>query len=383
VSGTIPVDMPGPKQLGAAWRKHLPEIVLAGVPTILILLEIWWFDPGDEVARTLAGLAAGVSLFWIRRSPFAAFLTNGVAVYALIGLGYPSQFYQWTNLVALFAVAAREETRKAIAALALGWVGVILYFVRFPDEGGLILAGAVMAIWTAGWFAGRAQFARVREAEVIRERDTSRAELGAQQARAQLEAERGRIARDLHDIIGHAVNVMVVHAGAGLVKSEPASEGHAAFETIAATGRAALSDLDRMLDVLQGVPERSPLPGLFQLDDLCQASEGPGLRIELVMEGDAKRVPSSLGVATYRIIQEALTNVIKHARASQVSVNVRIANDLTITVSDDGIGGDVEPGRGLRGIRERAALHGGVVEHGPGRPEGFEVRCQLPLLDVM
>ena len=378
----MPVNVPGSKSLGSGWRKHLPEIVLAGIPTILILLEIWWFDPGNEVARTLAGMAAGVSLLWIRRSPFAAFLTNGFAVYALIGLGYPSDFYQWTNLVALFAVAAREETRKAIAALVLGWVGVIFYFVRFPNEGGLILGGAVVAIWTAGWFAGRAQFARVREAEVIRERDTSRAELAAQQALTQLETERGRIARDLHDIIGHAVNVMVVHAGAGLVKSEPASESLAAFETIAATGRAALSDLDRMLDVLQGVPERSPLPGVFQLKDLCQASEGPGLTIALVIEGDPKRVPSSLGVATYRIIQEALTNVIKHARASRVSVRVGIADDLTITVSDDGIGGDVEPGRGLRGIRERAALHGGVVEHGPGGQGGFEVRCRLPLLGI-
>ena len=376
------MDITGSGAPASVWRKHLPEIVLAGIPTILILLEIWWFDPGIEVARTLAGMAAGVSLFWIRRNPFAAFLTNGIAVYALIGLGYPSDFYQWTNLVALFAVAAREETRKAIAALVLGWVGVIFYFVRFPEEGGLILGGAVVAIWTAGWFAGRAQFVRVREAEVIRERDISRAELAAQQARAQLEAERGRIARDLHDIIGHAVNVMVVHAGAGQVKSAPASETHAAFETIAATGRAALSDLDRMLDVLQGVTERSPLPGLLQLDDLCQASESPGLTIELKVEGDPRRVPSSLGVATYRIIQEALTNVIKHARASQVSVRVRIADDLSIIVSDNGIGGDVEPGRGLRGIGERAALHGGVVMHGSGPPGGFEVRCRLPLLQI-
>jgi signal transduction histidine kinase len=382
VSGTVPVNVTSPKTFSSAWRKHVPEIVLAGVPTILILLEIWWFDPGDELARTLAGVVAGGSLFWIRRHPFAAFLTNGLAVYTLIALGYPSDFYQWTNLVALFATASRVETRQAITALALGWVGVVSYFLRFPDEGGLILGGAVVAIWTAGWFAGRAQFARVREAEVIRERDISRAELAAQQARAQLEAERGSIARDLHDIIGHAVNVMVVHAGAGQVRSEPGSETRTAFETIAATGRAALSDLDRMLDVLQGGSERSPLPGLLQLGDLCQASESPGLRIELAVEGDPKRVPSSLGVATYRIVQEALTNVIKHARASRASVKVRIGEDLSIIVSDDGAGGDIDPGRGLTGIRERAAMHGGVVVFGPGDSGGFEVRCRLPLLEV-
>ena len=85
------------------------------------------------------------------------------------------------------------------------------------------------------------------------------------------------------------------------------------------------------------------MPGLLQLSELCQASESPGLRIELAVEGDPKRVPSSLGVATYRIIQEALTNVIKHARASRASVKVRIGDDLTIIVSDDGVGGDIDP----------------------------------------
>ena len=368
---------------GSRWGKHLPELVLAGIPTILILLEIWVFDPGDEaVTRTVAGLAAGGSLYWIRRHPFAAFLTNGFAIYALIASGHPSDFYQWTNLVALFAVASRVDTRRAVVALVLGWAGVTFYFVRFRQEGGVILGGAVLAIWTAGWFAGRAQFARVRETELIRERDLSRAELAAQQARAELDAERSRIARDLHDIVGHAVNVMVVHAGAGQVNAPPDSESKAVFDTIAATGRAALSDLDRMLDLLQGVPERSPLPGLIELDELCKTVQGPGLSVELALEGDPRRVPSSLGVATYRIVQEALTNVIKHARASRASVQVKIADDLTIIVADDGIGGNAKPGRGLRGIRERAALHGGTVVHGPVKPSGFEVRCRLPLGEV-
>ena len=364
------------------WGRHFPELVLAGVPTTLILLEIWVFEPGNEIPRSVAGLAAGGSLYRIRRHPFAAYLANGFALFALIGLGNPSDFYQWTNLVALFGVASRVDSRRAVIALVLGWAGVIFYFLRFPREGGLILGGAVVAIWTAGWFAGRAQFVRIRETELIRERDLSRAELAAQQARAELDAERSRIARDLHDIVGHAVNVMVVHAGAGRVNAPPGSESRAVFDTIAATGRAALSDLDRMLDVLQGVPEKSPLPGLSELDELCQTVQGPGLTVELALEGDPRRVPSSLGVATYRIVQEALTNVIKHARASRASVRVRIAEDLTIIVADDGIGGEAKPGRGLSGIGERAALHGGTVVHGPGEPRGFELRCRLPLVEV-
>ena len=385
MNGTLPADSTGPETSGVrlpGWPKHLPELVLAGVPTILILLEIWFFDPGDEVTRTVAGLVAGGSLFWIRRNPFAAFVANGLAIFALIALGYPSDFYQWTNLVALFVTASRVEARRAVVALVLGWTGVVLYFVRFRQEGGLILGGAVLAIWTAGWFAGRAQFARIHETEVIRERDITKAELAAQQARTELDAERSRIARDLHDIIGHAVNVMVVHAGAGQVMVQPGSESRAIFDTIAATGRTALADLDRMLDVLQGVPERNPLPGLFDLAELCRTVQGPRLSIELVVEGDRTRVPSSLGVATYRIVQEALTNVIKHASASHAWVRITIGDDLTIVVGDDGVGGSARPGRGLTGIGERAALHGGTVVHGPRQPRGFELRCRLPLLEL-
>jgi signal transduction histidine kinase len=385
VNGTLPADRPRPPRSGVRrplWPRYLPELVLAGVPTILILLEIWFFDPGDELIRTVAGLVAGGSLFWIRRNPFAAFLANGFAIYALIALGYPSDFYQWTNLVAVFAAASRVDARRAVIALALGWTGVVFYFLRFPQEGGLILGGAVLAIWAAGWFAGRAQFARIHETEVIRERDLTRAELAAQQALAELDAERSRIARDLHDIIGHAVNVMVVHAGAGQVSAQTNSESRAVFDTIAATGRAALADLDRMLDLLQGVPERSPLPGLFELGGLCQTVQSPGLQVELDIDGDPERVPPSLGVATYRIVQEGLTNVLKHASATRASVKVSIAHDLTIIVTDDGVGGAARPGRGLRGIGERAALHGGTVEHGPGQPRGFELRCRLPLIEV-
>ena len=373
--GRSPVEIP-------EWRRHLPELMLAAIPTILMLLEIWFFDPGEEMTRTAAGLVAGGSLFWIRQRPFAAYVANGIAIYALIALGYPSDFYQWTNFVAVFVAASRLEAGRAIVVLFLGWSGIVFYFLRFPDEGGLILGGAVLAIWAAGWFAGRAQFARQHETEMIRERDLTRAELATQHALGELEAERSRIARDLHDIIGHAVNVMVVHAGAGQVIAEADSDSRAAFDTIATTGRAALADLDRMLDLLQGVPERSPLPGLDELAQLCQTVQSPGLQVELAVEGEPGRVPSSLGVASYRIVQEALTNVIKHASASRASVRITIGEELTITVADDGIGGAARPGRGLQGIVERATLHGGTVVHGPRERGGFELYCRLPLIEI-
>jgi signal transduction histidine kinase len=321
---------------------------------------------------------------WIRRHPLAAFLINGLAVYALIGIGYPSDFYQWTNVIALFAVSARVKSAPAVLTLILGWAGVVSYFIRFPYEGNWILAGAVMAIWTAAWFAGRAQYARVRELDLTRERDRTRADLVAQQARSALESQRGRIARDLHDIIGHAVNVMVVHAGAGQVKAPPDSETRAAFDVIARTGRTALADLDRLLDLLQGVPERSPLPGIAQLGDLCRGANSARLTVELTLEGADEQVPPSLGLTTYRIVQEALTNVIKHSGASTAVVAVSIGELLVVSVRDNGgvNSGGIIPGRGLQGIVERAGLHGGTVTYGPHSDGGFEVRSEFTIAEA-
>jgi signal transduction histidine kinase len=356
-------------------------LLLATVSTLLILLEIWVLDDPDlRLARSVPGIAAGVSLGFLRRSPFAAYLVNSVSIVALIALGHPSDFYQWTNLIAIFVASRHVDLRRALLVLAIGLSGVSFYFLRFPDEGPPALVGVVLAVWAAAWFAGRAQSARDREVELKHDHDLTRAELAAQQAQLALEEERSRIARELHDIIGHSVNVMVVHAGAGrgALATNPDAAARS-LETIAATGRKALSDLDRMLDVLHGQAERAPLPGLGQLDDLCRSVAGTGISVDLSITGDPGTVPSSLGVTIYRIVQEALTNVIKHARAEQVSVDVAIGDAVSVTVTDDGVGGAARPGRGLRGIEERVKLHGGTVSfrEAPGR--GFEVRCRLEL----
>jgi signal transduction histidine kinase len=362
-------------------RRRLPEVILALVAAILILIEIWVMDGDDRlIARSVAGIIAAGSLAFLRQRPFEAFLVNGFAIFALIALDEPSDFYQWTNLVALYGAAARVDTRRALFALGFSLAGVAAYFLQFQFEGGAVLAGFVVAMWTAGWFAGRAQLARTREVESQRERDLSRAELVAREARIELEAARNQIARDLHDVVGHAVNVMVVHAGAGhrALPDNP-EQARTAFTTIGEVGRAALADLDRMLDVLEGQPERTPLPGLEQIDDLCRQVENSGMVVDYSLSGDATRVPSSLGITSYRIAQEALTNVVKHARARRVSVFVTVDHDLRLRVVDDGVGGPALPGRGLRGMEDRAALHGGTVSYGPTPDRGFELAARFPL----
>jgi signal transduction histidine kinase len=359
-------------------------LVLSAAAVFLIQLEIWVFDPGGPMAgRALAGLIAGGSLAFVRASPFAAYLANGLAIYAMIALGYPSDIYQWTNFAALFGMATRTPLKQALIGLVLGLIGVSAYFVRFPNEGGLVLAGAVAAIWTAGWFAGRVQFARWRETNLQIERDLTRAELVAQQARMELDEQRNRLARELHDIVGHAVNVMVVHAGAGdgLVTGDP-DRARAAFTTIADTGRTALADLDRMLEVLQGDRPREPLPGLDRLAELCRGFVDTGLKVELETSGDFGRVPPSVGLAGYRIVQEALTNVLKHAGASRALVVVEVGEALQVSVTDDGTGGSVIPGRGLRGMTERVEVHGGALIFGPVTGGGFRVECRIPFEPV-
>ncbi len=363
------------------WTPHLPDLVLVLVASLLILLEIFAFQPAPgQFGRAAVGLVAAGSLATVRSRPFASYLVNGAAVYGLIALGQPSNFYQWTNLAALFVAATRVTRGRALLVLVLGWAGVTFYFIRFTGVNQLPLAGASLVTWSATWFAGRSQYSRTRELEVTRQRDVTKAELETQRAHLELERERTRIARDLHDVIGHAVNVMVVHAGAGegAIQTNPI-QARKAFATIADTGRKALADLDRMLDLLRGEAETRPIYGVADLKRLCDGVRNPDLGVSLVIEGDVNRISPSLGATLYRICQEALTNVIKHSNARNVQVTIRLNHGLMLEVADDGIGGSGSPGRGLLGIEERARLHVGTVEYGPKGSGGFSLRCRFPL----
>ncbi|MGI8720648.1 MAG: sensor histidine kinase [Geodermatophilaceae bacterium] len=367
-------------------RRSLPEIVIAGIAAVMITLEVWVFDPGGWTAgRTMAGLTAALALGFLRTAPFAAFVTNGVALYALTSLGFPSDYYQWTNLVAIIAVASRAPLAKALVSLAVSYAGIAYYFLRFPGEGPPALAVALLAMWTAAWFGGRAARARSRETAARQENKVARAELAAQQSRADRESERSRIAQELHDVVGHAVNVMVVHAGAGQGISCADPKAREIFTTIATTGRGALADLDRMLDLLHGKAVRDPLPGLAELSELCSTVRSTGLDVQLSITDEAKEAAPSVGLTTYRIVQEALTNVMKHAEATAVRVEVSAGpsgdkepGEISISVRDNGTGGQPVPGRGLGSIAARAALHGGSARYGPADDAGFEVAARLP-----
>lgn len=344
------------------------EVAVSLLAAILLQLEVWLFEPeGAQIARSIISVLAAGALIFLRSYPFGAYLTNGLAVYALIGLGVPSDYYQWTNFIALVVMASRSPLGRSLAGLLLGFAGIAFYFIRFPDEGdGFITAAFVMALYLAGWLVGRAQLSRTR--------------LVAQEAQSELIEERTRLTRELHDIVGHAVNLMVVQAGVGdrVFDSDPAA-ARKTLKSIADTGRAALGDLDRMLNVLSSESSRDALPSLARLEELCNEFSASGMPVDLTITGDRERVPASVSLAGYRLVQEALTNALKHSAATKVEVEVAIDDHITIRVADNGRGGQPEIGRGLRGMMERADLHGGRFRYGPGADGGFVVESRIPL----
>ena len=366
------------------------DLLLAAAFAGVTQVEVWVFSLGNDhpvglrVVASVLTLVASGALAWRRTRPAAAFWANSAAVVALTAAGYSSDVYQWTNLVVTYSIAAYGTSRQAWAGLPAFVGGVVFYFLRFPDEGSPTLAATVVAMWVVAWLIGRVYGARLEQAQLRAERDLARRLAEANEERLALEEERSRIAHELHDIIGHTVNVMVVHAGAGRQAVDHDSAiVRQAFETIERTGRSALSELDRVLAILrrdQAGQELLPAPGLGDLAELARTMTDTGLEVHLQVTGDPGGVPASVGLAAYRIVQEALTNAMKHAGATSAGVLVEVTGRrVHVQVADDG-GGDpsaVQPGRGILGMHERAAMHGGRVELGRDRQGRFVVAAEL------
>ena len=294
-------------------------------------------------------------------------------------------------LVALYTVASRCE--RPVSIRAAEWVALPIIVGSIastgPHPGRLIPELAVFAI---AWVLG----------DNIRTRRAYLAELEARAARLEREreerderavaAERTRIARELHDVIAHNVSVMVVQASAGeeLFDRDPA-RARESLSSVAATGRAALTELRRLLGVIRtddggdAAASYTPQPGIEYLDALIGQVRETGLAVELSVLGQPRALPEGVGLCAYRIVQEALTNTLKHAEASHARVSVRYVDDaLEIQVVDDGHGGAPGGnggggGHGLIGMRERVALFGGELTTRPGPEHGYEVRARLPL----
>lgn len=349
-------------------------------------------DVGVSVPQwvIVSGLVAIVlPLFARRRFPFMApamvWLIGAVFSFVEGSLAVRIFSVYVTGVIAAYLLGNLLEPARARTGLIVVLIGAAVVVYNDPSRAAsdFVTIPATFAIaWLAG-FALRARADRIDEAEqraITAERDRESA------ARIAVAEERSRITRELHDVVAHAVSVMVLQVGA-VRHRLPGSmrEEEEALKTVEDTGRSALTEMRRLLGVIHDDDRRvelSPQPGLDLLDTLVEEVRLAGLRVRLHRQGEPIDLPRAIDLSAYRIVQEGLTNCLKHARASVADVTVRhTPDDLEIEVVDDGVGPTTSDGlgRGITGIRERVKIYGGEMTIGPGPNGGFRLDVRLPI----
>ncbi|MFD8978750.1 sensor histidine kinase [Streptomyces sp. NPDC059564] len=347
-------------------------------------------DPRESPATWAAYLLTSLGnlpLVWRRRAPvlvlFGVVAAGSVYRLALDGPGQPLPY---AGLIAVYTIAlySSERVRRVMGAVVTVVIfGSVALNTRTARE--LLFA---LFVFAAAFVLGRLQATRQAYTAAVEDRAAQLERANRIEAEQAAARERARIAREMHDILSHAVSIMIVQAEAGpvAVRKAPA-RAEAAFEAIAETGRDAMAQLRTMLGVLRTdeAAPRAPQPGIAALPALLDRVRAGGPRVSYGRTGEVRELPAALEATVHRVVQEALTNVVKHSGASSVDVRLEYGEgDLTVTVADDGRGpADGASGRstggghGLIGIRERAAAHGGTAWCGAGPDGGFVVRVVL------
>ncbi|MBV7696323.1 sensor histidine kinase [Streptomyces sp. TRM70350] len=338
----------------------------------------------DPFARVLLVVAAGV-LLWRQRFPVAVVFGNAVVVAVYLGAGYPYGPVLLTVAVACFGAIVAGHRRAAWAALGMLWAAHVLvahWLYRWLPPSGDAPASWTQEIVTATWVVAvvaLSELARTRREQWARERAER-----AQAARRRADEERLRIARELHDVLAHSISVINVQAGVGLalLDSDP-EQARTALSAIKDASKEALGEVRQVLDTLRtpGDAPRAPAPGLDRLPELVEQAASAGLTV--TVEGEAPRLPPGTDLAAFRIVQETLTNVVRHSGSRHACVHLdQTGGALRLRVDDDGpaTGADAGgSGNGLAGMRERAAALGGTIEAGPRPDGGYRVLATLPL----
>jgi signal transduction histidine kinase len=337
----------------------------------------------------LAMLAIVLPLLARRRFPFGAPVAVGVAAASISFVDKTVVPFDgvvfMVGCAALFLVGSLRDRAQAFAgfAVAEGVAAVVVHNDPSGGVGDFIVASIIFTIvWSIAFGVGRksveADEARERAARAERERE--------ERAHLAVADERARIARELHDVVGHSVSVMTVQASAvrRLLQPDQQREREALL-IVERTGREALAEMRRMVGVLrrpEEAPALAPQPSLEHLGKLVEQARDAGLPVELRVEGEFVQLPAGVDLTAYRLIQEGLTNAIKHAHATLAEVLVRYKGDhVELAVSDDGSGGGGGDGggHGLVGMRERVLVYGGELEAGPRPSGGFRLRAKLPI----
>jgi signal transduction histidine kinase len=373
-------------------RDHA-DLAFATFCTVAIQLEVWF--AGYATHRPLLSilcLLTTVPIAFRCTYPLAAYAVTWLGVFGIVTLsqGFDDQsvIFVIVFVFALYSYGANARGRQAWAAVVLIPFAITAFVADDGDPfqwgdiifGSLIIGGP----WAAGLAIRlRRQSERsltLRTVELERDRD--------ERARAAVAEERARIARELHDVVAHAISVVVVQARGGrkVLTSDPEAS-RTAFDSIERTGEQALGEMRRLLGMLRDNDEersRAPQPSLERLPALADEMRASGLPVELHVEGAPNGIPPGIDVSGYRIVQEALTNVLKHAGPAIAHVDVRFSADaVEIDVVDDGRGSltGSGTGNGLLGIKERVAVVGGEIDAGPQPDGGFAVHARLPYRD--
>jgi len=399
------------KSFSALWniinkRPLIGDSLLAmviGVFTFFNLRAYWGLQPptvNTFLAATLVALAI-IPLIWRRLFPSTILLIITIAHVSLLALNIPEMnFAGISSMIAIFSAAAYGGHRRNLICLVciIAIMGAIIYALFFsgtiaaPVSQILFNTTTLLSnlfIFLAIWWLGntirvsREQTSQLRESteQLVQEREEN--------ARRAVLDERVRIARELHDVLAHHVSVMGIQAGAArqVLKQYP-EKALNSLSLIETSSRQAVSELYRLLGLLRDekqVEEFSPQPGLRQLENLVSDMQTAGLQVEVKIEGEKREIPQIIDLSAYRILEEALTNILKHASATKAIINMNFQNNvLFLDITDDGRGiakNSKIPsgGKGLIGMRERVNLVKGELWAGNGPNGGFSVKVKLPL----
>jgi signal transduction histidine kinase len=361
------------------WLRRHPSLVDAA---IVLLVGAGHVAGAVHEQHVLFGLPLAVAtvlpLYWRRRFPLlvlAIVTAATVANTVLYSTDIPV-----APAIAIYTVAAHVGRRRSLPASLLAALTLLIVFGALTAPSHMIPdAIFFVAAWIGGDSLGTRR-AYTRELEEKAERLERERETEAARAVAE---EQARIARELHDVIAHSLSVIVVQAAAAndIFESRP-DRVRTALGEIEATGRGALAELRSLLGAVRGEAEFTPQRGLDQLDALIDQVRAAGLNVAVSVEGDPRPLSAGIELSAYRVVQEALTNTLKHAQATKADDVLRYGDDaLDVQVRDDGRGnGDGGgTGSGLIGMRERVATYGGSLDAGPAARGGFAVRARFPL----
>jgi signal transduction histidine kinase len=386
------------RRLRSLYRSLDPVRVDAVFAAVLLLAGVLAAVFGEDKARgaqLISMVGVTVPVAFRRRRPIAAALTMALALLLATALGgAPTQATGIVALIALVSGAYMLGARTQGRVLAAGTIALIVALAvdAIVEESQTVSALLFFTFFVVGLpvAAGQATRSRAQLADELADRAVALERAREGEAQAAVQEERARIARELHDVVAHDVSVMVVQAAAAkrIVEREP-DRAEEAIVSIEGTGREALAEMRRLLGVLRRGDEDlalAPQPSLSRVDALLARTRAAGLDVALERSGDDAPLPAGVDLAAYRVVQEALANVVRHAGAEHATV--RLTYDpraVVVEVVDDGRGatnGGGKAGHGLIGLRERVDLYGGDFEAGPRAEGGFGVRARLPVAGV-